>query len=136
MRMLLIHGDFKYRAKERVRMPVAEEAAKEWNELQNALIVFTCIEEGDEKKSDIIPRAANEIATVADRVKTRSIVLYPYAHLSDSLASPSIALGALRGIGEQLGKKGYKVTRSPFGWYKEFVLTNYGHALAESFRTL
>ncbi|HID90426.1 TPA: hypothetical protein EYP44_00515 [Candidatus Bathyarchaeota archaeon] len=136
MRMLLIHGDFRYRTRERVRIRVVEEATKGWEELKNVLVVFTCVERQDEGRPNIASRTASEIAVVADRVKAGRIALYPYAHLSDSLARAASALSIIKGVGEELERMGYKVTRSPFGFYKEFILHCYGHPLAESFRAL
>lgn len=136
MRMLLIHGDFKYRAKERVKIKIVEAATRDWEEFENILVAFMCVEKQDVDRPEVLQRAVGEIATVADRVKTERVILYPYAHLSDSLARPASALSILKSVGDELQSRGYKVTRSPFGWYKEFVLHNFGHALAESFRTL
>lgn len=136
MKMLLIHGDFKYRTKERVKIRIVETAKKEWEEFENVLVVFTCVEKQDVDKPEILRRAIGEITTVADRVKTNRIVLYPYAHLSDSLARPTSALSILKNIGDELQGRGREVSRSPFGYYKEFVLHCYGHPVAETFRVL
>lgn len=136
MKLLLIHGDLKYRVKKRVKVSVVENAGMEWKSFENALVVFTCIEKEDVNKEGMVDQAASEIAIVADRVKAKSVVLYPYAHLSTNLAPPFSAVSILKGVEEGLKAKGYKVARTPFGWYKEFQLHNFGHALAESFRSL
>ncbi len=76
-------------------------------------------------------QAVDDMVDVAGKVNASAIVVYPYAHLSRRLAPPDVALEALRRIEESLKKRGLRVIRAPFGWYKEFELHCYGHPLAE-----
>src|SRR5438445_11128394 len=63
-------------------------------------------------------------------------MVYPYAHLSTSLASREPAISILKALEEKLAQKGYEVSRSPFGWYKSFTITAKGDPLSELSRTI
>src|SRR3989344_4283792 len=79
-------------------------------------------------------------ATVKDishQVKSKNIVLYPYAHLSSDLASPEVAIEVLDRAEKELSRiKGFSVTKAPFGYYKEFELKVKGHPLSELSREI
>ncbi len=105
--------------------------------MKDVLVAFCTIEKDDEK--DPAQVAANGAATVkevADQVKTRSIMVYPYAHLSSSLASRDPAIKVVATMESLLKDEGYAVERSPFGYYKSFRLNCLGHPLAELSRTI
>ncbi|MCJ7505668.1 threonine--tRNA ligase, partial [Candidatus Bathyarchaeota archaeon] len=104
---------------------------------ENALVSFCTVEKADEKNPKNVARnAVNSIQEVADWVKTKRIVIYPYAHLSSSLASRDIAIQILKSIETDLALKEYNVTRSPFGWYKSFKIECKGHPLSELSRSI
>src|SRR5947209_9381384 len=63
-------------------------------------------------------------------------MVYPYAHLSTSLASREPAISILKALEEKLAQKGYEVSRAPFGWYKSFTISAKGHPLSELSRTV
>ncbi|MCK4405212.1 MAG: threonine--tRNA ligase, partial [Hadesarchaea archaeon] len=88
MRILLVHADYlEFETKQRT--PVAEEVPAEQRSgrLEEVLVVFTAAEEEDEGLVDAIAKnAAREIADVARKVEAERVALYPYAHLSSSLA--------------------------------------------------
>src|SRR3989344_3179323 len=136
MKILLIHSDFiEFEARQK-----AIKAAEEWNEqkkrVEECLVVFTAVEKRDEadlkKATEMLVK---EITNVAGQVKTKNIVLYPYAHLSSSLSSPRAAQDVLEEA-EKLLKKDFSVSHAPFGWYKAFTLKAKGHPLAELSREI
>ena len=63
-------------------------------------------------------------------------MLYPYAHLSSSLASRDPAIKVVATMEDLLRNSGFTVQRSPFGYYKSFRLHCLGHPLAELSRTI
>jgi len=95
----MIHAEhFEYETKEK-----ALNEAEELNEtnksgsFKNVLVCFTTIEKDDtENLSEICKRAAQEIEKVGRRIGIRKVLIYPYAHLSDDLAPPRVALKALK----------------------------------------
>lgn len=127
MRVLFIHADYiEFEAKSKA-MKGAEEIEKMQERYEECLVAFTSVEEGD---SSLVKRAAEEIEDVANKVGAERIVLYPYAHLSNKLASPDEAISVLRDL-EDILKERYEVHRAPFGWYKSFVISCKGHPLSE-----
>ncbi len=101
--------------------------------MRDPLIVFISVEKSDEKADkcgDLIEKAIAEIEDVASKVKTKNVTLFPFAHLSDELAAPQIAIEVLSCIECKLGDRGYGVLRVPFGWYKAFEFKSKGHPLA------
>lgn len=139
MKLLLIHAsEFRWRVREAARgLRVRDEPEPEEAELEDVVVAFVAVEEGDgQDLSGVVARAADAVAEFAGRVKCSTVVLYPYAHLSTSLARPEVALKALRDLAEGLRTMGLSVIRSPFGYYKEFWLHCKGHPLAEAFRDI
>jgi len=138
MRLLLIHADYlEFEAKQPT--PVAEEVPKglRSGRVEEALVAFTAVEAEDETNVEGVARnAAREIAGVFEQVKAERVVLYPYAHLSPSLALPAAAVKALDFLASELREKGLEVLRLPFGWYKAFKLSCKGHPLSELSRTV
>ena len=137
MQLLLIHADYiEFEAKRPT--PVAEkvEEAEKSGRLEEALCAFIAVEKVDEEDvSAVVAEGAEEIAKVAEQVKTKRIMLYPYAHLSSQLSSPSAAVEILKGMDEAL-RENYEVARAPFGWYKAFKLSCKGHPLSELSRSI
>ncbi|RLG60141.1 threonine--tRNA ligase, partial [Candidatus Geothermarchaeota archaeon] len=139
MRILLIHSDyFEYEVREKAipeAEPISEDRKKD--SMKEVLVSFCTVEKEDELNPDqISKKTAEEISSVAQKVKAKNIMVYPYAHLSSSLASPKGAVKVLKLIEEDLSRMGYNVKRSPFGWYKSFRLECKGHPLAELSRTI
>lgn len=134
MKILLIHAkNFSYRAREKAIEEGEDIALSEREKVfENALVVFTTVEEEDAKNpSEIVKKAVTEIIDVAKKVNADNIVIYPYAHLSSSLAPSKIAINILNSLLSSLLENGVKAAKAPFGWYKEFTLHCYGHPLSE-----
>ena len=139
MRLLLVHADrFEYEAREKaVKEPEPLDESHKKGALENGLVVFSTVEKNDEQEPDqIATNAASSIEEVLGWLKTKRVMVYPYAHLSTSLASREPAISVLKALEEKLAQKGYEVSRSPFGWYKSFTLTAKGHPLSELSRTI
>lgn len=101
-------------------------------EFSNALVVFTTVEKGDSSGIyELVNSAADDIAKVFLSVKADLVVLYPYAHLSKNLADLEESMLVLRELESEIGRRGIRVHRAPFGWYKEFRLDCFGHPLSE-----
>ncbi|BBD71663.1 Ser-tRNA(Thr) hydrolase [Sulfodiicoccus acidiphilus] len=134
MRLLLIHADnFWFKVKERALREAEEEAMEEFSK-RNVLVAFVSVEEGDDVET--AKKAANDLTEVKKRVGASSIVIYPYAHLSSNLASPSNAIALLSSLHSFVRELGEEAERAPFGWYKEFYIHCLGHPLSELSRTV
>ncbi|MFA6530863.1 MAG: threonine--tRNA ligase [Candidatus Micrarchaeia archaeon] len=138
MRILKLHCDYVYYRPTKLAIKQgADEVTKEdlnGKKIEEVIVVFTSVEQGDGPKE--IDQAVVEIKKMFETVKAKSIVIYPYAHLSSNLASLKDAPAVLVKLYEETKKKvtpnAYK---SQFGWYKEFELKCKGHPLAELSKT-
>jgi threonyl-tRNA synthetase len=139
MKLLLIHADhFEYEALEKaVKEPEPLEEPSKKGRLENGLVVFCTVEKPDEAEPEkVAENAASSIEEVLGWLKTRRVMIYPYAHLSGNLASRDPAIRVLKTLEGNLAAKGYGVSRSPFGWYKSFTISAKGHPLSELSRTI
>jgi len=139
MKILTLHCDFiKFKPlKKALKKPEKITKKQEkGEEIKEPLVIFTAVEKQDEKSKDIVDKLIKEILDISTKVKSKNLVLYPYAHLSSKLASPSYARMILIKTEEQLKKQGFQVSRAPFGYYKEFELKCKGHPLAELSREI
>ncbi len=138
MRILFIHADhMEYEALEKTKFAeeVPEDRLK--GDFDEILVCFVSAEEADEADVALIAsRAADEVQDVASQVKEKRILLYPYAHLSPSLAHPVKAQEILIALEEEARQRGLEVHRSPFGWYKAFDIACKGHPLSELSREI
>lgn len=137
MRILLIHSDqISYEALKKT--PVAEETLVLTDGLEEALTAFCAVEALDEENiPGVAAKTAAEILDAAQKLGTKNIMIYPYAHLSNDLSSPKAAVQALTIIEEICSQaEGMTVKRAPFGWYKAFTLSCKGHPLSELSRTI
>lgn len=130
MKFLAIHADFiEFQAKKEA-LKGAEKTDKDSHRIEECLVILTAVETRDEDNPKaIVARYVSEIKDIAEQVKAKTIVLYPYAHLSSKLAKPGVAMKVLEDAEKAL--KGFKVSRAPFGWYKSFDLKCKGHPLSE-----
>ncbi|WP_456454487.1 threonine--tRNA ligase [Methanopyrus sp.] len=137
MRLLFIHADgMSFEARQKTKIAEEEPPIKE-AEVEDCMVVFAAVQEADEENPKAIAEAAvEEIEDVAGKLKVDRIVLYPYAHLADDLASPDVAVEVLKRMEGLLKERGYEVVRAPFGWYKAFRLACKGHPLSELSRTV
>jgi len=139
MKLLLIHAArFEFKVREK-----AVSSAEDLNNVlkeaktENALVSFITVEKQDANNiNGVVSKACEAILDVYRRVKAETIVIYPYAHLSSSLASPEAAIKILKAVEQTLKENNAEVIRAPFGWYKEFTIKCYGHPLAELSRSI
>lgn len=133
MRILLVHSDFiEYEPKSKA-MPVAEPVSKSKVRIEDCLVAFCSAEAGDDEH--VAKDSAVSIRDVAEQVKAKRIVVYPFVHLSTKPAPPPVALDLIKKIAADL-EKDYDVHRAPFGWYKSFDLKCKGHPLSELSREI
>jgi threonyl-tRNA synthetase len=131
MKILFAHADYlNYRVRDRTKFAEEVEEGRKVGNIADPLIAFTCVERADEKLNGIAEKALAEIKDVANKVKARNIALFPFAHLSSDLASPTFAVKLLTDLENKLRRDGYFVLRAPFGWYKVFEFRTKGHPLA------
>ncbi len=134
MRVLYVHSyTFEYRVRQPATRVRDEDYVPEMA-LENVLVVFVAVEEGDDDVK--LARAVEDMADVASRVSAGAVLLYPYAHLSNRLAPLTVARDLFNRLYALARERiGLDVRKAPFGYYKEFKLHCIGHPLAELSRT-
>jgi threonyl-tRNA synthetase len=135
MRLLHLHSDFiEYEPISKEIKDAEENISGSKVRFEDLVVTFIAVEHGDDES--IAKAAVDEIKKYLDTVKSKKILIYPYAHLSSDLASPKYAYELLK-LTERMAKdlKLY-VSRAPFGWTKAFNIKVKGHPLAESAKVL
>ncbi|MFW9806005.1 MAG: threonine--tRNA ligase [Candidatus Thorarchaeota archaeon] len=138
VRMLQIHSDgFAYEAKRKALKNAEAVKEKFYKTDDSCLVNFIAAETTDSKNVAAAAKAtADMIASAADEVKEKNIIVYPWVHLTETPSKPSDALKLLKSVSKDLEERGYKVVRVPFGWYKAFGIHCKGHPLAERSKVL
>jgi len=134
LRILQLHSDFIEYKPLKKEIAMAEEAEKKATRLEDLVVLFTSVEEGDDEA--VAKRAVDEVKVALEKLKADRILIYPYAHLSSSLAKPSNALRILKTMEKYAKEAGIETYRTPFGWNKQFSLSIKGHPLAEQLRVI
>ncbi|MBI5159353.1 threonine--tRNA ligase [Candidatus Micrarchaeota archaeon] len=137
MKLLTIHADFiEYEAlTQAIKSAEPIEEGKKKERMDDCLVAFCAAEQGDNETT--AEKAANEIIAIAGQVKAKTLVLYPWVHLTAHPAPPNLALSLLKKVEATLCKQdGFTVFRSPFGWYKSFDVKCKGHPLSELSREI
>jgi threonyl-tRNA synthetase len=130
MKILTLHCDYiKFKPLKKAIKNSEEVKDMNGKEVKEPLVVLIAVENGDNDK--VVSQLIDAVKKTSAEVRAKSIVLYPYAHLSSNLANPDTALEYLVEAEKTLSKEGYKVVRAPFGYYKEFELKVKGHPLSE-----
>jgi len=129
MRILQMHADWVEYEPIRKEISMAEEVEKKKYRLEEVLVLFVCVEDGD--REQFAKNAVGDIKEFLKKIKINKILIYPFAHLSRNLAKPEVALKIIKDM-ESLGKKvGIEVYRAPFGWNKGLAIKVKAHPLAE-----
>lgn len=109
-----------------------DDVKKEPVSIDEALVLLISIEKGD--TIEMADRAIAETKSFLDKLQRKRLVIYPYAHLSNSLASPEDALKIFNYLVKN-APEGVETLRGPFGWNKKLSLDIKGHPLAEQSRS-
>ncbi len=132
MRILQLHCDYVEYTPVKKEIKSAEEITPESKRLEEIVVAFVAVEESD--NADVAKRAITEISESMKKIGCSKLLLYPYAHLSSKLASPTTALLLLQDM--EKNTQGLEVHRAPFGWTKSYNLKVKGHPLAENSKSI
>lgn len=129
MRALLLHsGETWFRAVKKALKNPPDPPAEQ--DLGECLVVFVSVEKGDTPSE--AERLARDAIVQAERLGLDCILIYPFAHLSSSLAEPRKAHEIILYLERYLRSSWQgKLVRAPFGWYKSFRIYCVGHPLCE-----
>jgi len=90
----------------------------------DCVVVLITAEKGDTQ--DATKSLREDVAKMAQDVGRKSIVILPFAHLSNNLLDSASAIKLLEGLKQDLATD-FEVKRSHFGSHKEFLLDVLGH---------
>ncbi|MBU2503486.1 MAG: threonyl-tRNA synthetase editing domain-containing protein, partial [Nanoarchaeota archaeon] len=136
MKLLTLHVDYiNFKPLKKALKSIADlsETEMKGGSVKEALVVMVAVEKGD-SVGDSVKELVSNVKDIAKQVGAKSVVLYPYAHLSNNLSAPNVASEVLEKAESALTKS-FKVVRAPFGYYKEFELKVKGHPLSELSRS-
>ena len=133
MKILQLHVDYVEYEPIQPEAKIYEEVEKRRYRIEDALLLLTCVEEDDDPS--LAQRVVDDAIEFLEKLKIDKLVIYPYAHLSVKLASPSKAIEILKKIGEEAERRGIEIHRAPFGWNKRLIIAVKGHPLAEQLRS-
>ena len=129
MRSLLFHcKDYETKIIKLANRPhniVPEKVNGNGKECKNCIVVLVTVEKGD-NIFEIIPRISEEIKKMAEEIKRKSVVILPFAHLSNNLASVKEGINFITELEKALCKE-LDIIRDHFGSHKELLLNLYGH---------
>jgi len=132
MRILQLHCDNISYEPTKKEIQSAEEIDPKPVSIDEVVVCFVAVEKND--NDDIAKDAISQIQESMKKIGCQKLLLYPYAHLSSDLASPSTALSLLKLMDSQCSE--LKVSRAPFGWTKSYNIKVKGHPLAESSKVI
>jgi threonyl-tRNA synthetase len=132
MRILQLHSNFIVFKPVEKEINIAEEAEKTETRVEDVVVLFTAVEEGD--NSETAQKAVNDVRAFLGKLKVNRILIYPFAHLSSNLSKPSEALKIIKDMEAYAKQKGIETYCAPFGWNKQFTISIKGHPLAEQAR--
>ncbi len=132
MRILQLHCDYVEYTPVKKEIKSAEDLDPQSKRFEEIVVAFVAVEESD--NGDVAKRAITEISESMKKIGCSKLLLYPYAHLSSKLASPTTALLLLQDM--EKNAQGLEVHRAPFGWTKSYKLQVKGHPLAENSKSI
>jgi threonyl-tRNA synthetase len=132
MRFLILHvNSFCCTITSKGRSKVYEDYDNPVTQVDEALIVLSSVEKGDEDAPEVVAsRAAAEIVRLARQLQVATVVLHPFAHLFAELSAPQVAIDVLRRTHQELLNAGLQGQRTPFGWFNSLQIDAKGHPLS------
>jgi threonyl-tRNA synthetase len=133
VRILQLHCDsIEYTPTKKEIKSAEENIDTDTKRLEELVVAFVAIEKDDD--SSVAQDAISQVKNSMEKIGCKKLLLYPYAHLSSNLASPSTAISLLKEMEESASD--LDVSHSPFGWTKSYKIQVKGHPLAESSKVI
>ena len=128
MRVLQLHCDNIEYTPTKKEISSAEDIEPKTVRFEEIVVCFVAIEKDD--NDTVVQNAVQQIEDSMKKIGSKKLLLYPYAHLSADLASPTTAISILNSLEKSFNE--IEVMHAPFGWTKSYQLKVKGHPLAES----
>jgi len=98
----------------------------------NAWFVFFTVENGDNETK--LENFYNEIIKTAKGIGVKNLMISPFVHLSNNIASPEVSRNIYELLMSKFKDTDYKVSSSHFGYHKSLQLDIKGHPGSFRFR--
>tara|TARA_Y100000590_G_scaffold322404_1_gene365083 strand:- start:3190 stop:5040 length:1851 start_codon:yes stop_codon:yes gene_type:complete len=128
MRVLQLHCDNISYEPIKKEIQSAEDIVPKPVSIDEVVVCFIAVEKDDDE--NVAKDAISQIRESMNKIGCKKLLLYPYAHLSANLSSPSTALSLLKLMESE--SSDMDISRAPFGWTKSYNVKVKGHPLAES----
>ncbi|MDX9798892.1 MAG: threonyl-tRNA synthetase editing domain-containing protein [Bacteroidales bacterium] len=139
MRLLFNHCDYiKWEAETKSKFSLAEQINTKEGFVEETLVVFIAVEGVDQSNpKSVVNKTVKSIEDVSNRIKAKSVVIFPYVHLfPESLPPYDFALNCFKEISMNLEQKNIKTYSVPFGWNKMMEFKCKSHPLATLSKTV
>ena len=107
--------------------------------VENALVVWlhaeACDEEPEARKR-AFKQTLKHVKWLANKRERKDIVLHSFTHLGGATAEAGFARAFLVELDERLTSTGYRVRRTPFGWFCSWELAAEGESLAKVWKEI
>jgi hypothetical protein len=101
----------------------------------SAVVVFYQAEAEDEaKKGGVVTKLVKNIKWLAGKFQTKTIVLHSFSHLSLSKAPSELTEEIITDARERLGRSGFTIIETPFGYLNEWKMHVAGESLAKVYK--
>src|SRR5690348_10614014 len=94
MKILQQHVEFIEYEPIKKEIALAEDAEKKKERYEDIVVLFMTVEKGDDEK--IAQQAVAELKKFLTNLGKNTILIYPFAHLSNNLAKPDVAMSVLK----------------------------------------
>lgn len=129
MRSLILHTNrFATNILEKSNWPkgiISQEIDSDSECMKDCLVVFFCVEEGDDEKQ--VEAVYNEVSKTAREVKVGKLMISPFVHLSKNIAKPKIAKRLYEQLMNRFKNSDFDVQSSCFGYHKRLFLDVKGY---------
>ena len=133
MKLLMLYTDrFSYRPAHKAleNQPYCSEPG----EIFDAVIGLIHSEAIDEENAPgVEKKLVKNLKWGARKNETRRVVLHTFSHLAETKASADFTKSLLMRVEERLGKAGYEVSQTPFGYFLDLDLQAPGRSTARIF---
>jgi hypothetical protein len=99
-----------------------------------AVVFFHSEAEDEDRRPGVIQKFVKNTKWIAGKFGTKNVVLHSFNHLSLSKSSPEFARSISEEAAERLERAGYRVMRTPFGYFNEFRMHVAGDSLAKVYK--
>jgi hypothetical protein len=134
MKLLMFYAsEWWYRTAEK-SLPDVPDVEREESAKDAVVIFFHSEAEDEERRKSVLQKLLKNVKWLAGKFSTQNVVFHSFNHLGMSKSSPEFALGLLDEAEERLEATGYRVMRTPFGYFNEFKIHVAGDSLAKVFK--